>query len=105
MRIVLLAISLAACGGQASVALVTEPAIAAGDFTNAEGQLICPVMGDVIASKAQAVGSAEYDGKTYWFCCDSCQHMFADAPDKYADGIYVAHLGAEHGGRFGDCTH
>jgi YHS domain-containing protein len=106
MRAALFALTLAACGGQPSIPVIAaESAVAATDFRNAEGQLICPVMGDVIPSKAEAVGSTEYEGKTYWFCCDSCQYMFADAPDKYADGVYVAHLEAEHGGRFGGCPH
>lgn len=74
-------------------------------FTDAEGRLICPVMGDVIASPEQAVGHLEHDGKTYWFCCDSCQHLFADEPERYADGKFLAHLQAEHGGRFTPCVH
>ncbi len=93
---------LAACWGapRADFAAVT-----AADFTDAEGRLICPVMGDVIASKADAVAHAEFEGKTYWFCCDSCQYMFADAPDKYADGRFIAHLDEAHEGRFTGCYH
>ncbi len=91
------------CGTPA--APIATTAAASADFTNAENQLVCPVMGDVVATKEQAMGHAEYEGKTYWFCCDSCQHAFAADPERYAEGRHIAHLKAEHGGQFGACNH
>lgn len=113
MRSVLAVLLLAACSfgpppaEETELAAVLDPPSSevAMDFTNAEGKLVCPVMGDVIPSKAQAVGHTEHNGKVYWFCCDSCQHMFADDPERYEDGRFLAHLAAEHGGRFGNCNH
>lgn len=111
MRFVLAAILVvAACGGEpvsSDAAAVAEPAVSevALDFTNAEGQLVCPVMGDVIATKAQAIAHTEHEGKTYWFCCDSCQHLFGDDPERYAEGRFLAHLDEQHEGKFGSCHH
>lgn len=56
------------------------------DFTNAEGQTICPVAGDVISDKSKAVGHEDYNGKTYYFCCGGCPEAFHANPAKYEDG-------------------
>lgn len=103
----LLLLSLLACGGATPDPVAERPAavVTDADYTNAKGELVCPVMGDAIASKEAAVASAEFEGKTYWFCCDSCQHRFADAPDVYAEGRFLAHLDAEHDGKSWTCTH
>lgn len=31
-----------------------------------------------------AVGTEEYEGKTYYFCSKSCQERFRAEPEKYA---------------------
>jgi YHS domain-containing protein len=95
-------LSVLGCG---SPAATTPPAAASADFTNAKGELVCPVMGDVVASKEQAQGHTEHDGKTYWFCCDSCSHAFAADPERYEDGKFLAHLDAEHDGKWAACNH
>lgn len=33
---------------------------------------------------ADAVGTEEYEGKTYYFCSKSCQEQFKAEPEKYA---------------------
>ena len=98
---------LLACGSSAPTPTVEQLPVSevATSFTNAEGQLVCPVMGDVIDSREAAVGHTEHDGTVYYFCCDSCQHMFADDPERYVNGRFIAHLEQEHAGRFGDCRH
>lgn len=45
-------------------------------------QVTCPVSGETIA-KGDAVGSMEYEGKTYYFCCAGCQEKFKADPAKY----------------------
>lgn len=60
----------------------TEPVA----FTNANGEIVCPVMGTVIASKDKAVGHQDYEGKRYYFCCGECPEVFAKDPAKYKDG-------------------
>lgn len=92
-----------ACGTTAPA--VPSVATASAEFRNAEGQLVCPVMGDVIADVEHAQGSAELDGKTYYFCCDSCSRTFAADPVRYKDGAFLAHLGKEHGGKWAECSH
>ena len=47
-----------------------------------EEKVTCPVMGTEIAKK-DAAGSHEYDGKTYYFCCDACKVKFVKDPAKY----------------------
>jgi YHS domain-containing protein len=42
----------------------------------------CPVSGHVIAKDAKKV-SAEYKGKTYYFCCEKCKIEFEKNPEKY----------------------
>lgn len=68
-------------------------------FRNDKGQLVCPVMGDVIESEAAAVAKTSYAGKEYYFCCKSCVRAFEKEPDKYADG---RHLKEKAGGSCGD---
>jgi Cu+-exporting ATPase len=60
------------------------PTVTAVDYTNEKGELICPVLGDVISSKEAAAGHQEYKGKTYYFCCAGCPEKFAADPEKYA---------------------
>lgn len=48
--------------------------------------LVCPVMGNKIASKQAAAGHSTYKGKTYYFCCAGCKPQF----DKDPAGILAA---------------
>jgi YHS domain-containing protein len=54
----------------------------------------CPVSGAKIASAKDAVGSAVYKGKTYYFCCPMCKPLFVKDPAKYvtaaSKGKYLA---------------
>jgi YHS domain-containing protein len=47
-----------------------------------EERVICPVSGEKI-SVSEAAGSYEYNGKTYYFCCDMCKEKFLKDPEKY----------------------
>jgi YHS domain-containing protein len=62
----------------------------AADFKNDKGELVCPVMGTVIANPSAASGSEVYEGKTYHFCCGLCPPMFKADPKKYANGANLA---------------
>jgi YHS domain-containing protein len=42
----------------------------------------CPVSGEWI-KKTDAKATHEYDGKTYYFCCESCKEAFLKDPHKY----------------------
>ncbi len=42
----------------------------------------CPVSGEEL-SESEAAGSYEYNGKTYYFCCDGCKAKFVKDPEKY----------------------
>ena len=53
-------------------------------YTNAKGELVCPVLGDVIPSVEKAAGYQDYKGKRYYFCCAGCPDTFAKDPDAYA---------------------
>lgn len=54
------------------------------DYTNDQGEIVCPVMGTVIKDKTKAVGYQDYEGKRYYFCCDGCPDTFKEDPAKYA---------------------
>ena len=34
--------------------------------------------------QSETVGSTEYQGKTYYFCCDECKKKFNENPAEYA---------------------
>lgn len=53
-------------------------------YTNEKGELVCPVLGDVIPSADKAAGFQDYKGKRYYFCCAGCPEKFAADPEKYA---------------------
>lgn len=59
-------------------------------FRNAAGAIACPVMGMAIAKPEDAVSYVDHAGVRYFFCCDSCEKLFADEPAKYANGKYLA---------------
>lgn len=43
-----------------------------------------PVCGMMI-EPADAVGTAEHEGKTYYFCSQDCKEEFEEDPEAYAD--------------------
>ena len=92
--------ALVACGSGASVAKVDAPADATAPpaFVNDEGKLACPVMGDVVVSPERSAGHVDYDGKRYYFCCNSCDQLFNEDPEKYADGRHLREIGKLRGG-------
>jgi Cu+-exporting ATPase len=49
---------------------------------DADEQMTCPVSGETFA-KSNAAGSVEYEGKTYYLCCDGCMDKFKADPAKY----------------------
>jgi YHS domain-containing protein len=42
-----------------------------------------PVCG-MDVDETKAAGTAEHDGKTYYFCSTSCKTIFEKSPGKYA---------------------
>jgi YHS domain-containing protein len=46
-------------------------------------------MGMDIATPADAVSFADHAGVRYFFCCDSCEKLFLDNPEEYANGKYM----------------
>ena len=49
-------------------------------------QAICSVTGDVVEKQeAEAIGhTRDYNGKKYYFCCNTCVKLFDKNPEKYA---------------------
>lgn len=47
-----------------------------------KGKVQCPVMKTWI-NPSEAADSAEYNGKTYYFCCGGCKPKFLEDPEKY----------------------
>ena len=45
-------------------------------------KVVCPVTGETIM-KSEAKGSYEFEGKTYYFCCESCKDKFVKDPNAY----------------------
>ncbi len=74
------------------------PPAAPPAFVNDEGKLACPVMGDVVASPDRSAGHVDYKGKRYYFCCNSCDQLFNEDPEKYADGRHLQEIGKMRGG-------
>ena len=61
-----------------SVALV----IAAEDEKACDETLKCPVSGKEF-KQSDATAKYEYEGKTYYFCCEGAKEKFAENPEKY----------------------
>jgi len=45
-----------------------------------------PVCGMTV-TKENAACSYDYNGKTFYFCAESCRDQFAAAPEKYAPNM------------------
>jgi YHS domain-containing protein len=68
-----------------------------------EEVVTCPVSGEKI-KKSEAKGSLEYEGKTYYFCCENCQAAFEKDPERYInqenqEGHMHAHQHGEEQGQ------
>ncbi|KKL08332.1 hypothetical protein LCGC14_2576910 [marine sediment metagenome] len=48
----------------------------------AEETVVCPVSGKEI-KKSEAKFSHEYEGKTYYLCCEMCKEKFVKNPEKF----------------------
>jgi YHS domain-containing protein len=57
----------------------------------------CPVSGKEF-KKSEAKSSTEYNGKTYYFCCDGCKSAFLKDPEKYAKKMEHAEHAHAHEG-------
>ena len=62
---------------------------ASQDPQPAEAEVLDPVCGMTIAP-ADAVGTADYHGQTYYFCSDSCLEQFRADPAKFFDSTRTA---------------
>lgn len=80
----------AACGGAAppppaapssAAAAPSSPLVAAGEAKVGD-RTKCPVSGDEFVVKADSP-HAEYNGKTYYFCCADCPKEFQENPEKF----------------------
>lgn len=47
---------------------------------------------------AQAAGSVEYKGQTYYFCAPGCKKAFEKEPEKYLNKPMEGHEGHGHHG-------
>jgi len=74
--------------------------LAVAAYQKAEETVKCPVSGKEI-KKSEAKATYEYEGKTYYFCCENCKDAFMKDPEKYAhqeggkSGAMHAHHEAE----------
>ncbi len=94
MRIVTAALVLgllaSACGGSAPTPATPPAAGAQGDIkppgvAKIGDRTRCPVSGDLFTVTADSP-HADYNGKTYYFCCASCPDDFKKDPAKYVKG-------------------
>lgn len=51
-------------------------------YRNDKGEVVCPVMKDVIKDPGMAVGYQDYKGKRYYFCCGMCPEKFKANPEQ-----------------------
>ena len=58
-------------------------------FRNAGGEVACPVMGIAMAGPEAATSYIDHAGTRYVFCCDSCEKLFLETPETYANGKYL----------------
>jgi YHS domain-containing protein len=62
--------------GASSLLLIASGEAKVGDHTK------CPVSGHEFVVKADSP-HAEYNGKTYYFCCPDCPKAFQEHPEKF----------------------
>lgn len=79
------ALLLAGCGGAETRADAAPASAASTAASTAEAlpeKAVCPVMKHEFKPTSETV-TAEYKGKTYYFCCPGCDEKFAADPEKY----------------------
>jgi YHS domain-containing protein len=54
-----------------------------------------PVCGMDVDPKT-ASAQSEYQGTTYYFCCQGCKTEFDEAPDKFVGKAQDSHAGHQH---------
>jgi YHS domain-containing protein len=64
-----------------AIALVGNMLIARDEEKKTE-TITCPVTGETVA-KTEAKGPVTYEGKEYYFCCNSCVEKFKADPAKF----------------------
>ncbi len=67
----------------------SQPQDAASGNAGGDAQVLDPVCGMTI-DRADATGSFEYRGKTYYFCNPSCEERFRAEPEKFLSGSPAA---------------
>jgi YHS domain-containing protein len=85
-----------------ALAMVIVLALAFSGFAQqtSDETVTCPVSGKVM-KKSEAKVSYEYQGKTYYFCCEGCKEKFVKDPEKYlqkkeeAKGVYTCPMHPE----------
>jgi Cu+-exporting ATPase len=68
--------------------------MAAVDKKTSDESLRCPVSGKEI-TRSDATPKYEYEGRTYYFCCEGCKEKFVENPAKYIGKEEHAHA-TEH---------
>ncbi|MBS2018149.1 MAG: YHS domain-containing protein [Deltaproteobacteria bacterium] len=97
IALVVLGLSIAACGGENNLPPATPATPGAGEHhaapkaggnVKAPGDAKvgdttkCPVTGEEFTVEATSQ-KAEYEGKTYYFCCGGCKKKFESDPAKF----------------------
>lgn len=81
-------LSLAVGCAPAAVSRVTARAVAVSPPVKAPGSAkvgdlaLCPVQGQTFRVSAESA-HAEWEGKTYYFCCEDCLEDFLKSPQAY----------------------
>ena len=55
--------------------------------------VVCAMSGDSV----RWTSSADYQGKTYYFCCDGCKGAFERSPEYHLDNFRESHPDVEAG--------
>ncbi len=85
-----LALAVTACGGatsstRASTPASTTAAVKAPGEARVGDKTRCPVSGEEFVV-TESSPKAEYNGKTYYFCCGGCDTKFKADPQKFLGG-------------------
>jgi len=57
-----------------------------GMAQQSDEMVTCATTGKTM-KKSEAKATYEYNGKTYYFCCDGCKEAFVKNPEKYTQGM------------------
>jgi len=68
--------------GLTLILMLAAVVVLAGIAQQGDETVTCPVSGKVM-KKAEAGASAEYQGKTYYFCCEGCKEKFLKDPAAF----------------------